>query len=118
MANVATVDKINGDDFMKFRSLFLKNLSAGYNPLFVRIKDIALADFYLKIIVNDDTTLNLKKVANPEAAGQEQGCRTETRSAEKRGDGKAGRKAGIPERHPGQEHRDQPDFAPERHARL
>jgi hypothetical protein len=72
LANVATVDKVNGDDFMKFKSLFLKNLSAGYNPLFVRIKDISLADFYLKIILNDDGTLNLKNVANPEAAGQEQ----------------------------------------------
>ncbi|HET6488679.1 MAG TPA: DUF748 domain-containing protein [Syntrophales bacterium] len=72
VANVATVDKVNGDDFMKFKSLFLKSLSAGYNPLFVRIKDIALADFYLKIIVNDDSSLNLQNVAAPEAAGQEQ----------------------------------------------
>ncbi len=72
LANVATVDKVNGDDFMKFKSLFLKNLSAGYNPLFVRIKDIALADFYVKIIVNDDGTLNLQNVAKPEAAEQAQ----------------------------------------------
>jgi hypothetical protein len=72
LANVATVDKVNGDDFMKFKSLFLNSLSAGYNPLFVRIKDIALADFYLKIIVNDDATLNLQNVAKPEAAEQEQ----------------------------------------------
>jgi hypothetical protein len=72
LANVATVDKVNGDDFMKFKSLFLKNLSAGYNPLFVRIKDISLADFYVRIIVNDDGTLNLKNVAKPEAAEQEQ----------------------------------------------
>jgi hypothetical protein len=72
LASVSTVDKVNGDDFMKFKSLFLKNLSAGYNPLFVRIKDIALTDFYLKIILNDDGTLNLKNVANPEAAGEEQ----------------------------------------------
>ena len=47
LANVATVDKVNGDDFLKFKSLFLKSLSAGYNPLFVRIKDISLADFYV-----------------------------------------------------------------------
>jgi uncharacterized protein involved in outer membrane biogenesis len=71
LANVATVDKVNGDDFMKFKSLFLNNLSAGYNPLFVRIKDVALSDFYLKIIVNDDGTLNLKNVAKPEEAEQE-----------------------------------------------
>ena len=46
LANVATVDKVNGEDFMKFKSMFLNSLSAGYNPLFVRIKDIALTDLY------------------------------------------------------------------------
>jgi hypothetical protein len=71
LANVATMDKVNGDDFVKFKSLFLKNLSAGYNPLFVRIKDISLSDFYVRIIVNEDGTLNLKNVAKPEAAEQE-----------------------------------------------
>jgi len=72
LANVATMDKVNGDDFLKFKSLFLKNLSAGYNPLFVRIKDISLSDFYVRIIVNEDGTLNLKNVAKPEAAEQEE----------------------------------------------
>ena len=72
LTSVATVDKGNGDDFMKFKSLFLNSLSAGYNPLFVRIKDIALSEFYLKLILNDDGTLNLKNVTNLEAAGQEQ----------------------------------------------
>ena len=71
LANVATMDKVNGDDFVKFKSLFLKNLSAGYNPLFVRIKDISLSDFYVRIIVNEDGTLNLKNVAKPDAAEQE-----------------------------------------------
>jgi len=72
LANVATVDKILGEDFLKFKSLFLNGLSAGYNPLFVRIKDISLADFYARIIVNEDGTLNLTNVAKPEAAGQEE----------------------------------------------
>ena len=61
-----------GDDFLKFKSLFLNSMSAGYNPLFVRIKDISLADFYVRIIVNDDGTLNLQNVAKPEAAEQEE----------------------------------------------
>ena len=76
LANVATVDKVNGDDFLKFKSMFLNSLSAGYNPLFVRIKDIALTDFYLRVIVNDDGTLNLKNVAKPEAAEQEETAET------------------------------------------
>lgn len=72
LANVATVDKVNGEDFIKFKSMFLNSLSAGYNPLFVRVKDIALTDLYARIIVNEDGTLNLQNVAKPEAAGQEE----------------------------------------------
>ena len=72
LANIATVDKVNGEDFLKFKSLYVNLLSAGYNPLFVRIKDISLADFYVRIIVNNDSTLNLQNVAKPEAATQEE----------------------------------------------
>jgi hypothetical protein len=77
---------------MKFKSLFLKNLSAGYNPLFVRIKDIALTDFYLKIILNDDGTLNLKNVANPEAAGEEQAAGPKAEPPKKEETAKPGEK--------------------------
>ena len=71
LARVGTVAKASGEDFIKFKSMFIKSLSAGYNPLFVRIKDIALADLYARIIVNDDGTLNLQHVVKPEAAAQE-----------------------------------------------
>ena len=79
----------------------LKSLSAGYNPLFVRIKDIALADLYARIIVNDDGTLNLQNVAKPEAAGQEEAAEAKPVPAEKRGRGAAGGEKGISGRHPG-----------------
>jgi len=78
LARVGTVDKVNGEDFIKFKSLFMKSLSAGYNPLFVRIKDIALADLYARIIVNEDGTLNLRNVARPEDAEQEEATETES----------------------------------------
>ena len=68
LGRVATVDKINGDDFIKFKTLFVNHVRAGYNPLFVRIKDMSLTDLYARIIVNDGGTLNLQNVAKPEAA--------------------------------------------------
>ena len=73
LGRVATVDKVNGDDFVKFKSLFVNSMSAGFNPLFVRIKDIALADFFARVIVNEDGSLNVKNVAKPEAAEGEVG---------------------------------------------
>jgi len=72
LARVATVDKVLGEDFMKFKSLFLNGMSLGYNPLFVRIKDISLADFFVRISLDEEGNLNLMNVAKPEAAGQEE----------------------------------------------
>ncbi len=68
LARVATVDKILGEDFLKFKSLSASGMSLGYNPFFVRIRDIALADFYTRIVLHEDATLNLQHVAKPEQA--------------------------------------------------
>jgi uncharacterized protein involved in outer membrane biogenesis len=92
LTSVATVDKGNGDDFMKFKSLFLNSLSAGYNPLFVRIKDIALSDFYLKLILNDDGTLNLQNVAKPEASAHEESAKPKPAAPKKEDKAKPGEK--------------------------
>jgi hypothetical protein len=92
LTSVATVDKGNGDDFMKFKSLFLNSLSAGYNPLFVRIKDIALSDFYLKLILNDDGTLNLQNVAKPEASAQAESAKPKPAAPKKEDKAKPGEK--------------------------
>jgi uncharacterized protein involved in outer membrane biogenesis len=77
LANFATVDKFNGEDYLKFKSLYANLLSAGYNPLFVRVKDISLTDFYIRIIVNDDGTLNLQNVAKPGETAQEKSTELE-----------------------------------------
>ncbi|MGZ6240108.1 MAG: DUF748 domain-containing protein, partial [Syntrophales bacterium] len=92
LANVATVDKINGEDFLKFKSFYVNGLSAGYNPLFVRIKDISLTDFYVRIIVNDDGTLNLQNVAKPEASAPEESARPKPAPPKKEDKAKPGEK--------------------------
>jgi len=77
LARVATVTKASGEDFMKFKSLFVNSVNAGYNPLFVRVKDISLSDFYIHIVVNEDGTLNLQQVAKPEETGEEESAAAE-----------------------------------------
>ena len=62
LTNFATVDKLNSDDFLKWQSLYVSGIDAGYNPLYVDIKDIALSDFYSRLIVNEDGTLNVQGV--------------------------------------------------------
>jgi uncharacterized protein involved in outer membrane biogenesis len=67
IANFATVDKINGDGLLKWNSLFFKNVRAGYNPLYLRVSDISLADFYARLIVLPDGTINLQHITEEQA---------------------------------------------------
>ncbi|MBU3946750.1 MAG: DUF748 domain-containing protein [Proteobacteria bacterium] len=62
LADFASVDKENKDDFVKIKMLNLKTLNVGFNPTYVDIKEIALKDFFTGIIINDDKKLNLKSV--------------------------------------------------------
>ena len=92
LARVATVDKVLGEDFLKFKSLFLNGMSLGYNPLFVRIKDIALADFFVRISLDEEGNLNLMNVAKPEAAGQEEAAGPKPEPAKKEDEEQTGEK--------------------------
>ncbi len=77
LARVATVTKAGGEDFMKFKSLYVNSVNAGYNPLFVRVKDIALSDFYVHLVVNEDGTLNVQHLTKGKEAGQEESAEAE-----------------------------------------
>ncbi|MGE5247397.1 MAG: DUF748 domain-containing protein [Verrucomicrobiota bacterium] len=60
--NFASVDKERGEDFLKFGTLHLGGMEAGYNPTAVSIREVSLSDFYSRIIVNPDATLNLQGI--------------------------------------------------------
>ncbi len=62
ITKLATVDKLNSDDFLKWQSLYFSGIDAAYNPLYVNIKEIALTDFYSRLIVNQDGTLNVQGI--------------------------------------------------------
>jgi len=68
IANFATIDKVNGDDLLKWKSLFFKNVQAGYNPQYLRVSDISLTDFYARLIVLPDGTMNLQHITEEQAA--------------------------------------------------
>ncbi len=63
VANFATIDKVNAEDLLKWNSLFFKNVQAGYNPFYFRVNDISLADFYARLIILPDGTINLQHLA-------------------------------------------------------
>ncbi len=66
LANFASVDKENGKDFLKWKSLFFDSINAGTNPLSVDIKGISLTDFYSRVAIDPDGTLNVQKIVGAE----------------------------------------------------
>jgi len=66
VANFASVDKENGKDFLNWKSLFFDSINVGTNPLSVDIKGISLTDFYSRVAINSDGTLNVQQVVGGE----------------------------------------------------
>ena len=67
-----SIDKINAEDFLKFDTLDFNRLDVSTNPLRILIKQIALSDFYSRIIINPDGTLNTQGLSERVAQQSEQ----------------------------------------------
>ena len=72
--NVRTVDRITGDDFLRWRSLAVTGIDFAMDeakgPMRVGINNVALSDFYARVILNANGRLNLQDVM---AGGSERG---------------------------------------------
>jgi hypothetical protein len=60
LADLASTDKASSQDLLKWRSLFLGQIDFALEPLAVRIRDIALSDFFSRLIITPDGQLNLQ----------------------------------------------------------
>jgi len=69
--NFSSVDKLNANDFLKWKSLYLGGVHFDSDPLNLTVGEVALADFYSRLIVNPDSTLNVQGIVIEEAAGAE-----------------------------------------------
>jgi hypothetical protein len=58
IAKFSSIDKVNAEDFFRFDSLTFHAMNVRTKPLRVQIKQIALTDFYSRIIINEDGSLN------------------------------------------------------------
>ncbi|HSW65063.1 MAG TPA: DUF748 domain-containing protein [Dissulfurispiraceae bacterium] len=70
IAKFNAIDKVNAEDFLKFDSLDFSRLDVSTNPLRILIKQIALSDFYSRIIINPDGTLNTQGLSE-QGTGQQ-----------------------------------------------
>jgi hypothetical protein len=62
LTRLTTVDQTHGEDFLKWDSLYFGGIEAGNRPAHVQIQEVALTDFYSRLVVGPDGTLNVQEV--------------------------------------------------------
>jgi len=62
LTKFATIDKKSNEDFLKWNALSLNGVKVGTAPLRVEIGEVAVANFYSRLIVNSDATLNVQGI--------------------------------------------------------
>jgi len=67
----SSLDKTLQEEFLKFATLHFVGVEVGYNPTSVVLREISLTDFYSRIIVNPDGTLNVQGIVAREGAGRD-----------------------------------------------
>jgi uncharacterized protein involved in outer membrane biogenesis len=58
----ATIDKLNAGDFVKWKSFGFEQVDLRLAPFALSIKEVALTDFYTRLILNEKGELNLREV--------------------------------------------------------
>ncbi len=66
VSKLDTVDKTTSEKFLTWDSLHLDGISVGTNPLSVEIREVALTDFYSRLIVTPEGTLNVQGIVRTE----------------------------------------------------
>jgi hypothetical protein len=64
---LATLDKENGEDFLKWEALRLDGMRVGVNPTSVAIREVALSGLYSRLVVNADGSLNVQGIVRKDA---------------------------------------------------
>lgn len=83
----ATIDKATAEDFLKWKSLRFRHVNAATQPaLQISIAEVALADFYSRLVVNPDGTFNLQEVL----VNEEKAAEAPAKTASPDGETKAG----------------------------
>jgi uncharacterized protein involved in outer membrane biogenesis len=71
LSSFSSIDKLNGEDLLKFESLSLSDLNVGYTPLSIDIKGVSLTNFYARVLVNSEGKINLQEIMKTEESKTE-----------------------------------------------
>ncbi|HEY5997043.1 MAG TPA: DUF748 domain-containing protein, partial [Candidatus Deferrimicrobiaceae bacterium] len=64
---LATLDKENGEDFLKWEALRLDGMRVGVNPTSAAIREVALSGLYSRLVINADGSLNVQGIVRKDA---------------------------------------------------
>ncbi|WP_079432959.1 DUF748 domain-containing protein [Zoogloea sp. LCSB751] len=70
VGDFASVDKLNAADFLRWKSLYFGGVDVRLAPLAVSIDDIALSDFYTRLILDAQGGLNIREITAQRAQEQ------------------------------------------------
>jgi len=73
LSNFSSIDKLSAEDFLKWESLSFSDINAGFNPLLIDIKGISLTNFYSRVIINANGSLNLQEIIEKGEEKKEKG---------------------------------------------
>lgn len=85
VSRLATIDKARANDFIKWRQLYFDRIKTGFNPFFLDIKGISLTDYYAKLVVNNDGSMNVSDIFGDSKGGKKKSAKQEkTKTAKKK----------------------------------
>jgi uncharacterized protein involved in outer membrane biogenesis len=93
----SSLDKVLEEEFLKFATLHFGGVEVGYNPTSVAIREISLTDFYSRIIVNPDGTLNVQGIVAKGGAAKDNAALASAKAAAAPADN-AAQSPGVPVR--------------------
>ena len=71
LGDLLAIDKVNNADFLKWKSLYLGGIDFRLQPMVVNVGEVALSDFYSRLILSKEGRLNLQDIVRkPEAGAQ------------------------------------------------
>ena len=72
VTNLATIDKAHAKPLLNCKAFSINNLNFNSDPFSLHVEGISLADFFVKVVVNPDGTLNLQHIMAQEEKHREQ----------------------------------------------
>ena len=68
LGDLIAVDKVNNADFLKWKSLYLGGIDFRLQPMAVNVGEVALTDFYSRLILSKEGRLNLQDIVRTSQA--------------------------------------------------